>query len=206
MSENTKKVNVEQKQTLVSFMQMNYTVLYGKFAGSQGRKIKEAKWDDIVSKLNDLGPPFKKVEQWKKSWLDMKAEVKKKLQIKRQNLNQSGAGPINIVFSELDERIIAICGSQLLDGDDKIQEIGFGSSKGMTSEVNDVVVDDISDECNSNLSDNFQEKYADYDLVASASKAKKRLIYESEESQAGLYLKFIALRQFFIHADVLILL
>lgn len=62
-----------------------------------------------------------------KTWMDMKNEVKKKYKLKRQNMNQTGAGPIDVTFSELEERISAICGKQLLDGDEDVSEIGFAT-------------------------------------------------------------------------------
>lgn len=71
-----------------------------------------------------------------KAWTDVKSDVKKKLQLKRQNLNMSGAGPINITITELDERVISICGKQLLDGDEGIPEIGFNTLNSMTDKQN----------------------------------------------------------------------
>lgn len=59
----------------------------------------------------------------------MKNEVKKKYQAQRQNANQTGAGPIDIVFSDIDDRIISICQEDLLDGDKNVHEIGFSRSK-----------------------------------------------------------------------------
>lgn len=59
----------------------------------------------------------------------MKNEVKKKYQLQRQNINQTGAAPIDISFSPLEERISAICNKQLLDGDENIREIGLSQPK-----------------------------------------------------------------------------
>lgn len=59
------------------------------------------------------------------TWLDMKNDVKKKYQLQRKNVNQTGASPIDLTFSPLEERISQICNKQLLDGDENIAEIGF---------------------------------------------------------------------------------
>lgn len=79
----------------------------------------------------------------------MKNDVKKKYQLQRKNYNKTGAAPIDITFSPLDERISAICNKQLLDGDDNIGEIGFAlpkrtetPSKSVFKERNEVVSQD----------------------------------------------------------------
>lgn len=121
-------MNPQQKLAMVDFMQENHTFLVGKFSGYEGHANKDSKWKYIANHLNSIGPQ-KDVAKWKKCWTDMKSEVKKKLQIQRENHNQTGAAPINIVFSDLEERIISIVGKKLLDGDSDVSEIGFGSQK-----------------------------------------------------------------------------
>lgn len=123
-----KKITANQKQILVDYMQKNFTGLVGKFGNLEGRINKDNKWKEICDTLNSFGPPVKDAIKWKKCWTDMKCEVKKKLQVQRANRNQTGASPINIAFSELDDRIISIVGKQLLDGDPSIDEIGFDPS------------------------------------------------------------------------------
>lgn len=127
MGDNSKKLNTEQKNTLVDFMQVNYVLLFGKFGNSDGKVLKEKKWQEIVDELNKLGPQ-KDVDKWKKTWLGLKNEVKKKYKQKRQNENQTGAAPINITFTDLDDRISAIVGKQLMDGDECVSEIGFAGN------------------------------------------------------------------------------
>lgn len=154
------KINSHQKITMVDFMQTNYQMLFGKFVGSKGKISKESKWIELGEILNALGPPEKNTEKWKRAWTDMKEGVKKKLQLKRQNINLTGAAPINLAFTEMEERIIAICNHQLLDGDSIIPEIGFKAS---TSTAIDV--------------------YEDSNSSSSASMATKRKLQGSEESQ-----------------------
>lgn len=197
MNENTKKVNYQQKESIVDYMQTNYSILHGRFTSAQGKLAKDNKWNELMELLNNLGPPIKKTEQWKKTWNDMRADVKKKLQLKRQNLNQSGAGPINIVFTELEDRIVSICGKQILDGDQNIPEIGFNFPKSIVDKTNENIAVQNSctlTECDSNLSSTSQKsdggKSVNATQVSGASTPKKtkKSFYESEESQDGEYM------------------
>lgn len=61
-----KKITSNQKQCLVDFMEENYILLFGKFSGAKGKEIKTAKWNEITTKLNALGPPKRSAEKWKK--------------------------------------------------------------------------------------------------------------------------------------------
>lgn len=65
----------------------------------------------------------------------MKSEVKKKYRLKRQNANQTGASPIDLTFTPLEERIAAIVGKQLLDGDENVDEFGFGAATSSTENL-----------------------------------------------------------------------
>ncbi|XP_055306870.1 uncharacterized protein LOC129571132 [Sitodiplosis mosellana] len=142
MSSENKKITMQQKVAMVDFMQENYSFLMGQFSSMEGRMKKNLKWKEFADVLNKLGPPTKDLAKWKKSWSDMKSETKKKFQLKRQNLHTSGAGPIDVVFSQLDERIVQICGKKAMDGDADINEIGFDSkSSGEADDDGDV--DDV---------------------------------------------------------------
>lgn len=145
-SEN-KKVTQQQKAAIVDFMQQNYSFLMGKFTNLEGRNRKNQKWEEFGDTLNQLGPPTKDLAKWKKTWFDMKAETKKKFQTKRQNLLTSGAGPIDVVFTPLDERIINICGKKTLDGDAEVDEIGFDVDS-VSNEANDADENSNSNEEN----------------------------------------------------------
>lgn len=66
MSFAPKKINEKQKEILVEFMNSNYAFLFGKFANSCGKKSKDDKWNDLTTKLNEMGPPSKDTTLWKK--------------------------------------------------------------------------------------------------------------------------------------------
>lgn len=58
---------------------------------------------------------------------NFRSNTKKNLQEIRQHQNRTGGGqPCNIVLSDLEEKIVAICGKDSLDGDSNIDEAGFG--------------------------------------------------------------------------------
>lgn len=60
------KINENQKEALISFMEVKYLALFGKFSNLQGKKAKDDMWQQLVKELNELGPPVKDVEKWKR--------------------------------------------------------------------------------------------------------------------------------------------
>lgn len=59
------KINNEQREKLLNFMEENYTLFYGKNA-SMNLPIKKKKWEILSNDLNELGPPKKDVDKWEK--------------------------------------------------------------------------------------------------------------------------------------------
>lgn len=129
MSEDNKKVTKKQKQAMVDFMQQNYMSVMGKFGSLEGKMNKEDKWKEMMNLLNGMVGPTKDILKWKRCWFDMKSEVKKKIMRQRQNRNQTGAAPINITFSDVEEKIVSIVGKEFMDGDASISEIGFDDGR-----------------------------------------------------------------------------
>lgn len=66
MAENVKRVNIHQKEAMVDFMSENEVYLFGKFSSSMGKGSKDAKWNELIANLNELGPPVKDFKSWKK--------------------------------------------------------------------------------------------------------------------------------------------
>lgn len=64
-----KNITHVQKEMLIDFMVTNHNELFGKFAHLRGKQWKDAKWLEIVTTLNLLGPPNKTTDQWKKVWI-----------------------------------------------------------------------------------------------------------------------------------------
>lgn len=122
-----KKVTKKQKEAMVDFILPNYQNLFGKFTSDAGKSSKKKLWHSLASQLNSLDGPTKNSEQWQRCWSDLKRNTKEKMTEIRQNRNQTGAGPIGTELTILDEKIIAVCGKQVIDGDENIVELGFYS-------------------------------------------------------------------------------
>lgn len=120
-----KKATKQQKDALVDFMEINYIFLFGKYSNNHGSASKEKKWQELTKQLNSLTGPNKTAELWKRTWTDLKRNTKKSLAKIRQSRNQTGSEPIDEELSQLESKIIAICGKQLLDGDKDNDEIGL---------------------------------------------------------------------------------
>lgn len=170
-SEN-KKVTQQQKAAIVDFMQQNYSFLMGKFTNLEGRNRKNQKWEEFSDTLNQLGPPIKDLAKWKKTWSDMKTETKKKFQTKRQNLLTSGAGPTDVIFTPLDERIINICGKKTLDGDAEVNEIGFDVDS-VSNETGDV---DENGNSNSNSNEEIGQSNYSHSCLCLIFKMSIRIV------------------------------
>lgn len=54
--------NEQQKKYLVEFVCKNYVNLYGRMNGPNGREKQNAKWAELTSVINELGP--KKEEKY----------------------------------------------------------------------------------------------------------------------------------------------
>lgn len=63
----------------------------------------------------------------------MRLNVKKKLTLIRQNRNRTGASPIDKTLSEFEEKLISICGINILDGNQRLDEIGLPTNNGLCS-------------------------------------------------------------------------
>lgn len=63
----------------------------------------------------------------------MKSKVKEKRSKIRQHFNRTGGGPpTELRLTELEEKIVAICGEAAIDGDEAIDEMGFASVEAKT--------------------------------------------------------------------------
>lgn len=60
------RVKETQNAYILHFMEMNSSVLFGKFASSSGNHKKKKLWKELTDELNKLGPPTKSDVNWKK--------------------------------------------------------------------------------------------------------------------------------------------
>lgn len=59
------RINEDQKEFLISFMENNHKFLLSKHPTANGKTSKELKWNELAIKLNELGPQ-KTADKWKK--------------------------------------------------------------------------------------------------------------------------------------------
>lgn len=144
------RVNDKQKECFVELMKENYGFLFGKHPTMTGELSKASKWTKITKLLNELGPPTRTTEQWKKvrssklfdccliemsfnvslffsykTWADMKSRVKEKSCLIRQQFHAGNQQP-QLKLNELEKSIEAICGVAPIHGDSNLDELGFG--------------------------------------------------------------------------------
>lgn len=109
-------MNSQQKSEIISFMDGNYKHLYGKHSSLKGPVTKEKKWNQLVEKLNLLGPPCKNVLSWQRCWIDMKSKLKTKVANSKQELKKTGGGPQTIILTEDDLKMINIIKEENVSG------------------------------------------------------------------------------------------
>ncbi|XP_052903427.1 uncharacterized protein LOC128310748 [Anopheles moucheti] len=88
---------------LVEIMERNPELVKG--GGSNPTSF----WKSVALELNSMGPAVKEAAAWKRSWIEKKSVVKKKLSHNKKELQQTGGGkPAMNTLSELEERIAAV--------------------------------------------------------------------------------------------------
>lgn len=85
--------------------------------------------------------------------------VKEKVKLIRQHRNRTGGGPpTTLALTPFEERIKAICGSALMDGDPNLSEIGFAKpsnddlwDRGAVASCSSIIAMPSSHELNSDI-------------------------------------------------------
>ncbi|XP_035895718.1 uncharacterized protein LOC118504820 isoform X1 [Anopheles stephensi] len=92
-----------QQEKLVEIMERNPEVARG--ATSNPTSF----WKDVALELNSMGPAVKDGAAWKRSWIEKKSTVKKKLSQNKKEVQMTGGGnPRFTTLNELEERIAVI--------------------------------------------------------------------------------------------------
>lgn len=61
-----RKVTEKQKEAFLELIDAHKIILFGKFQGDMGIKLRTKIWKEIVEKMDVLGEPKKDLEQWKR--------------------------------------------------------------------------------------------------------------------------------------------
>lgn len=86
--------------------------------------------------------------------------VKNKRAASRKHMNQTGGGPPpEMQLNEIEEKVVFICGATAIDGDENVDEMGFGASirKNTTTETPLKVRNNVIDDNSSQSSTQSQE-------------------------------------------------
>ncbi|XP_067632472.1 uncharacterized protein [Eurosta solidaginis] len=110
----------------------------------------EQKWSDLAKSLNVVGPPCKDLAAWKKSWIDWKGSIKKKLSDNRREVNATGGGPyFQQPISPSEEAIAVLCNLfKSVEGTTGVRRFGLSRVKKIVSseETTNDDVKSITDE------------------------------------------------------------
>ncbi|XP_036348010.1 uncharacterized protein LOC118757403 [Rhagoletis pomonella] len=148
-----KKRNAKQEEIMLSFMQQNEGIAKGYSKGD--RVLIEAKWAELTSSLNAVGPPCKDLGGWKKSWVDWKATIKKKLASNRRENMATGGGPYSQqVISPTEEAVAVVCNLyRAVEGIRGANTFGHASVQSVVvgEEATDLAAENVGDESNTSF-------------------------------------------------------
>ncbi|KAF0719132.1 Uncharacterized protein FWK35_00027386, partial [Aphis craccivora] len=121
-----KKVTDEQKVLLVSLLENNPRLFSGKFGADFSFDDSIKKRKSIISKLESCSTGNKgKSVDWKRTWSDLKRNVKEKASKLRSSYRATGGGEASKEkLSELEKRIVGIIGETMIEGHKSVQEFG----------------------------------------------------------------------------------
>ncbi|XP_067625835.1 uncharacterized protein [Eurosta solidaginis] len=185
------KRNAKQEQIILSFMQAEEDIARGYTKGD--RVEIEQKWADLAKSLNAVGPPCKDLAGWKKSWIDWKGGIKKKLSDNRREVNATGGGPyFQQPISPSEEAIVVLCNLfKSVEGTSGVRRFGLSRVKKIVSSeeaTNDDVKSITDESCASTA-----EPAAETELP-STSRQRRRPVdtFEKVCAEQNLLLKRIA--------------
>ncbi|CAB3245621.1 unnamed protein product [Arctia plantaginis] len=69
---------------------------------------------ELTERLNAMGGALKSVDKWKKTWRDLKSNVKRKAGKTRQSISDTGGDPAADVstLTDLEQKVLAVLGSE----------------------------------------------------------------------------------------------
>ncbi|XP_046401381.1 uncharacterized protein LOC124167497 isoform X3 [Ischnura elegans] len=110
------KVNKEQKEMLLEFIEANKDLAKGKFSTPQGAKDAVRLWEEAAVKLNACGVR-KSWKEWRKCWHDLKTATKGKVAALALEGKRTGGGPpAEEELQDFHKRVYALIGSNAVLG------------------------------------------------------------------------------------------
>ncbi|XP_018397679.1 PREDICTED: uncharacterized protein LOC108781168 [Cyphomyrmex costatus] len=116
-------INEEQKNLLIEFMQKHPELQSGKFSATFTFKHAQKLWEKATDELHKIPGAVKSWKQWRKTWQDIRSSTKAKNTLIKKHAKQTGGGPAsNQVLTEIDQNVLALIGSTVVEGHKAIQE------------------------------------------------------------------------------------
>ncbi|XP_023308982.2 uncharacterized protein LOC111690680 isoform X2 [Lucilia cuprina] len=132
-------------------LNLNHTDL-GRGFSKKDKTSQEKLWTALKDELNAAGPPTKDLGDWKKTWLDWKSNVKRKLSHNKKEVRQTGGGNFNqYILSQLEEEVAIISGIyETVDGIKNTQS--FGKRIALKSNNDDICISSSESDTSSSQS------------------------------------------------------
>ncbi|KAJ8725933.1 hypothetical protein PYW08_004116 [Mythimna loreyi] len=94
-------------------MERNPGMAKGFLRTQNARERSRRQWEELAVRLNSIGGTIKTYKQWTKYWSDKKSAIKKKVAAHSAARRRTGGGVEDEVeLSELEERVVALCGGE----------------------------------------------------------------------------------------------
>ncbi|CAG9770092.1 unnamed protein product [Ceutorhynchus assimilis] len=123
-----KALSSKQKQILVDFVYDRPEMYKGKFTSTYTHAVSMVLWKQVASILNAIpGGANKEWTQWRKTWVDLKKQVKNKKSKEKQHIYGTGGGPplpptLEDVDKTTDEKIFEIITPVAFEGNRDVPE------------------------------------------------------------------------------------
>ncbi|XP_046392785.1 uncharacterized protein LOC124160790 [Ischnura elegans] len=104
-----------QLKLLVDYMSTHSSFAAGKFTGPLGYEKSQGQWQNLANMLNEQGG-YKEAEQWKKTWRDLKRNIRAKAARINAACRETGNRPVRETLSEMEEKCLSIFGSEVAVG------------------------------------------------------------------------------------------
>ncbi|XP_046387307.1 uncharacterized protein LOC124156860 [Ischnura elegans] len=104
-----------QLKLLVDYMSTHSSFAAGKFTGPLGYEKSQGQWQTLANMLNEQGG-YKEAEQWKKTWRDLKRNIRAKAARINAACRETGNRPVRETLSEMEEKCLSIFGSEVAVG------------------------------------------------------------------------------------------
>ncbi|XP_046805777.1 uncharacterized protein LOC124419626 [Lucilia cuprina] len=104
-----KSTTAEKFKLLTDAMEKDVELARGTAAYGSSRADVERRWEEICKGLNGIGPPIRKMSEWRKVWTDLRGRTKKKLSLNKISICQTGGGPYQEVeLSPIEQAVDSI--------------------------------------------------------------------------------------------------